>query len=106
MRNYPVVAFLRPLMLSAAVLFGWLAAESRPAIADDATAQATSDAAAADPDAWRFRTTAYGWAMSVVASVRERNVAPSVLLLPRGQPHRRHVAVAVVVAVQRRDLDR
>ena len=68
-----------------AVLFGWLAAETRPAIADDATTQATQDdAAAADPDAWRFRATAYGWTISVVASVRERNMTPSALVLPRG----------------------
>ena len=43
-----------------------------PAIADDTTAQATPDAAATDPDAWRFRATAYGWALSVSGNVTAR----------------------------------
>src|SRR5215211_8492201 len=43
-----------------------------------------------------------GWAKGR----RSADGALAALPLPRGQPHRRHVAVAEVVAVQGRDLDR
>jgi hypothetical protein len=63
---------LRPISLSVAIMLGLLAAEGPAARADDTTTQATPDAAAADPDAWRFRFALYGWAPSVAGSLTAR----------------------------------
>jgi hypothetical protein len=71
-RGNRCVTLLRQLSLSVGALFVLLAAESRPAIADDTTAQATPGATITDPDAWRFRATAYGWAMSVSGNLTAR----------------------------------
>ena len=65
-------AVLRRLALSMAVLLALLAVDVRAAMAGDTIAQATPDAAAIDPDAWRFRVALYGWAPSVAGSLTAR----------------------------------
>ena len=65
-------AVLRRLALSMAVLLALLAVDVRAAMAGDPIAQATPDAAAIDPDAWRFRVALYGWAPSVAGSLTAR----------------------------------
>ncbi len=65
-------AVLRRLAVSMAVLLALLAIEARSAMAGDTTAQATPDAAAFDPDAWRFRVALYGWAPSVAGNLTAR----------------------------------
>ena len=61
-------AVLRRLALLMAVLLAMLAVEVRAAMAGDTIAQATPDATAFDPEAWRFRVALYGWAPSVAGS--------------------------------------
>ena len=47
------------------LLLGLLVIQGDPAVADDTVGQASSEVAAPDADAWRFRATTYGWLMSV-----------------------------------------
>ena len=63
---------LQRLALSLSVLLALLAVDVRTAMAGDTIVQATPDAAAIDPDAWRFRFTLYGWAPSVAGSLTAR----------------------------------
>jgi hypothetical protein len=63
---------LRRLASSMAVLLALLAVDVRVAMAGDTIPQATPDAAAIDPDAWRFRFALYGWAPSVAGSLTAR----------------------------------
>ena len=63
---------LRRLASSMAVLLALLAVDVRAAMAGDTIAQATPDAGAIDPDAWRFRVALYGWAPSVAGSLTAR----------------------------------
>jgi len=63
---------LRRLALSMAVLLALLVVDVRAAMAGDTIAQATPDAGAIDPDAWRFRVALYGWAPSVAGSLTAR----------------------------------
>ena len=57
--------------VSLALLLGPLALQAPAAIAQDKPPDATP-AAAADPDAWRFRFAAYGWALNVAGSLTAR----------------------------------
>ena len=63
---------LRRLASSMAVLLALLAVDVPAAMAGDTIAQATPDAAAIDPDAWRFRFALYGWAPNVAGSLTAR----------------------------------
>ena len=66
------MAATAPLRLSGAVLLGLLGYGGHPAVADDAATPSTPQAAAADPDAWRFRAVSYGWLMNVSGNVTAR----------------------------------
>ena len=69
---------LRRLALSLAVLLAPLVIDVGAAMADDTMARATPDAAAVDPDAWRFRYALYGWAPSVGGSLTARGQTANV----------------------------
>ena len=61
---------IRRLVLAAAVLLVALSAHA--AAAGEPTVEAAAGASTADPDAWRFRTALYGWAMSVSGNLTAR----------------------------------